>query len=83
MKKSSLLRSIPLPLSAELARLAPQAELPSIGDLLDLNRKVTDTIELSVNGQVVARGIIVITDDHFGVEITELVTDELAQKEAA
>lgn len=83
MKKSALLRSIPLPLTAELARFAPLAELPNAGDTIDLNRKVTDPINLYVNGQIVARGTVVISDDHFAIEITELVTEESAQKEAA
>lgn len=82
MRKAALLKSIPLPISVELARIAPRPEEPAPGALIDLNRSITDPVELCVNGQVVARGIVVIADDHFAVEITEIVGEETVREAA-
>lgn len=83
MKKSALLKSLPLPVTVTLARIPASPELPEAGTLIDLDRKVSDAIELSVNGQVIARGVVVVADDHFALEITEIAGEDSAQKEAA
>jgi flagellar motor switch protein FliN/FliY len=55
------------------------AEIP-VGDLLSareqqvlrLDRTLDEPVEVLLEGQVVARGILVAVDDHFAVRITEL-----------
>jgi flagellar motor switch protein FliN/FliY len=82
MRKSALLKSLPLPVAVTLARIPASSDLPALGSIIDLQRRVADPVELSVNGQVIARGVVVVADDFFAVEITEIVGEE-AQKEAA
>ena len=83
MKKvSPLLSAIPLELTAVLAVIEAQNELPESGAMLDLGIQVDEPIGLYVNGQLVAKGTVVIADDHFALQITELAGAE-NQKEAA
>lgn len=83
MKKvSPLLSAIPLELKAVLAVIEAQNELPESGAMLDLGIQVDEPIGLYVNGQLVAKGTVVIADDHFALQITELAGAE-NQKEAA
>lgn len=41
--------------------------------LLTLDRDTRDPVEISLDGKVVARGLLVAVDDSFGVRITELI----------
>jgi flagellar motor switch protein FliN/FliY len=82
MRKSAILKSIPLPITVELARIPADSAAPEPGSIIDLGRTVNDPVDICVNGQVIARGIVVIADDHFAVEITEIVADE-SLREAA
>lgn len=43
------------------------------GSLITVDRTRDDPVDLCVNGQVVARGRLVVVDDAYGVQITELV----------
>lgn len=43
------------------------------GAVIELNRKVGDTVELRVSGTAIARGEVVVVEDHLAVSITELV----------
>lgn len=40
--------------------------------ILKVDRRVDYPVDLIVNGNVVARGQLVVVDDHFGVRITEI-----------
>jgi flagellar motor switch protein FliN/FliY len=42
------------------------------GSVVDLDRKVSDTVELLVDGRVVARGDVVVVDGNYGLRILEL-----------
>lgn len=42
------------------------------GSVIDLDRKVSDTAELLVDGRVVARGEVVVVDGNYGLRILEL-----------
>lgn len=79
---SPLLGAIPLELTAVLAVIEAQNDLPETGTMLDLGIQVDEPIGLYVNGQLVAKGTVVIADDHFALQITELAGAE-NQKEAA
>ena len=50
---------------AELARLEP-------GDLVAVDRKLSEAAEIRVNGRVIARGEIVSVDEKFAVRVTEI-----------
>ena len=43
------------------------------GAVIELNRKVGDTVEIKVSGRAIARGEVVVVEDHLAVSITELV----------
>ena len=50
---------------ADLARLEP-------GDLVPLDRKLSEAAEIRVNGRVIARGEIVSVDEKFAIRVTEI-----------
>lgn len=43
------------------------------GAVIELDRKVGEPIDIYVNNRLVARGEVVIVDDHLGVTMTEIV----------
>jgi flagellar motor switch protein FliN len=47
-------------------------------DLLTVDRKVDYPVDVLVNGNVVARGQLVVIDDAFGVRVTEVALDAKA-----
>ena len=54
-------------------RLADVLRLSS-GAIIELNRSVSDPVELLVNDSVIARGDVVVVDGNYGVRITEIVS---------
>ena len=50
---------------ADLARL-------ETGDILPIDRKLSEAAEIRVNGRVIARGEIVSVDEKFAVRVTEI-----------
>ena len=44
------------------------------GHIIDLNRFAGDPVDLLANGKIVARGEVVVVDDHYGMRITEIVS---------
>jgi flagellar motor switch protein FliN/FliY len=72
-----LLADVHVELSVELGRLAvPMRHLLSLapGSVLELDRPAEGTVDVLVNGTVLARGEVVVVDGDFGVRITEIVT---------
>jgi len=53
----------------QLLKLAP-------GAVLELDRKVGEAIDIYVNNRLVARGEVVLVEDHLGVTMTEIVKTE-------
>lgn len=53
--------------------LANVLELAS-GAIIELNRSVSDPVEVLANGSVIARGDVVVVDGNYGVRITEIVS---------
>ena len=45
------------------------------GTVISLEKQAGAPVEVVVNGQVIARGDVVVIDDNFGVRITEIVGD--------
>jgi flagellar motor switch protein FliN/FliY len=43
-----------------------------VGSVLELNRGVAEPVDLMVQGVRLARGEVVVVDDHFAIRITEL-----------
>ncbi len=67
---------IPVQLSAVLGRANMQvSQLLKLGRgaVVELDRKVGEAIDIYVNNRLVARGEVVIVDEHLGVTMTEIV----------
>lgn len=46
------------------------------GDVIELDRKVGEPVEILVNSRLVARGEIVLIDDRLGITMTEIVRSD-------
>lgn len=68
---------LPLNMTVELGRVKlPIGDLLSLhpGAVLELNMKAGDSLNIMVNGCLVARGDIVILNEKYGIRLTEIVT---------
>jgi flagellar motor switch protein FliN len=54
---------------SQLLKLAP-------GTVIELDRRVGEAIDIFVNNRLVARGEVVLVDDHLGVTMTEIVKQD-------
>lgn len=67
---------VPVKISAILGRTNVEiSDLLSLntGDILELDRKVGEAIDLYVNNRLIARGEVVLVDDKLGVTMTEII----------
>jgi flagellar motor switch protein FliN len=62
---SAVLGSSRMPIG-DLLQLGP-------GAVLEVDRKVGEAIDIYVNNRLVARGEVVLVDDHLGVTMTEII----------
>jgi flagellar motor switch protein FliN/FliY len=53
----------------DLLKLAP-------GTVLELDRKVGESIDIFVNNRLVARGEVVLVEDRLGITMTEIIKSE-------
>lgn len=53
----------------ELLKLSP-------GTVIELDKGIGETVELVVNGRVIARGEVVTQDEHFAVRVTSIIKPE-------
>ncbi len=74
-----LLMEVDLPVSVSFGR----AQLPlkdvlklSVGSIVELNRTLTEPVEVIVNNCVVARGEVVVVEGNYGVRIHEIISRE-------
>jgi flagellar motor switch protein FliN/FliY len=74
-----LLMEVDLPVSVSFGR----AQLPlkdvlklSIGSIVELNRTLTEPVEVIVNNCVIARGEVVVVEGNYGVRIQEVISRE-------
>lgn len=71
-----LIMNVPLELSVELGRASMSVKdiLEFVqGSLIVLNKMVGEPADLFVNGQLIAKGDVVVVDDSFGIRITEII----------
>lgn len=74
-----LLADVELELSVELGQA--RRNLRDIlamgpGSVMELDKHAGETVDLLVNGRLVARGEVVVIGEHYGIRITELVNPE-------
>jgi len=72
-----LLLDVDLDLSVELGRAAvPVREILHLGSgsIVELTKLAGDSVDVLVNGRLIARGEVVVVDENFGVRITEILS---------
>jgi len=72
----NLVLDVPVSLTIELGGCQlPMREVLqlAVGSVVQLDKPADAPVELSVNGKLIARGEVVVVDDHFGVKITEIL----------
>jgi flagellar motor switch protein FliN len=72
----SAVYDIPVQLSAVLGKTTmPVSQLLRLGRgaVVELDRKVGEPVEIYVNNRLVARGEVLVVDDHLGITMTEIV----------
>ncbi|MEM7619156.1 MAG: flagellar motor switch protein FliN [Pseudomonadota bacterium] len=73
---------IPVNISAVLGRtymeVSDLLRLDS-GDVVEIDRKVGEAIDIYVNNRLIARGEVVLVDDRLGVTMTEIIKSERGQ----
>ncbi len=72
-----LLLDVPIKLTAELGscQMTMQELLQlNIGAVVQLDKPANASVDVYVNGRLVARGEVVVADDNFGIKIKEIVT---------
>lgn len=76
-RSMDLIMDIPLEVSVELGRvqmlIKDVLELAT-GSIVELERVAGEPIDLLVNGQLIAKGEVVVIEDNFGIRITEIVS---------
>lgn len=73
---------VPVEVSAILGRASLQVnQLLKLGRgaIVELDRKVGEAIDIYVNDRLVARGEVVVVDDHLGITMTEIIKTETIQ----
>lgn len=79
-----LLLEVDLDLSVELGRASvPVREILQLGSgsIVELNKLAGDSVDVLVNGRLIARGEVVVVDENFGVRINEIMspTDRISR----
>ncbi len=76
LEQLSAVYDIPVQLAAVLGRTSmPVSQLLRLGRgaVVELDRKVGEPVEIYVNNRLVARGEVLVVDDHLGITMTEIV----------
>ena len=75
-ERLSAVYDIPVQLAAVLGKASmPVNQLLRLGRgaVVELDRKVGEPIDIYVNNRLVARGEVLIVDDHLGITMTEII----------
>lgn len=73
---------VPVTVSAVLGKASLEvSQLLTLepGTVIELDRRVGEPVDVYVNNRLVARGEVVIVDDHLGVTMTEILKDGSSQ----
>ena len=77
----SAIHDVPVQVSAVLGSSSMQVSQLlklSRGAVIELDRKVGEAIDVFVNNRLVARGEVVVVDDHLGITMTEIIKSDHA-----
>jgi flagellar motor switch protein FliN/FliY len=78
-KELEAVYDVPVQISAVLGRSTmPVHQLLKLGRgaVVELDRRVGEAIDIYVNNRLVARGEVVVVDDHLGVTMTEIIKSD-------
>jgi flagellar motor switch protein FliN/FliY len=78
-KTLDLLLEVELPIGVSFGRTQmrlKEALKLTTGSIVELNRSVTEPVEIIVNNCVIARGEVVVVDGNYGVRILEIISRE-------
>src|SRR5687768_14256690 len=79
MERLSAVYDVPVHVSAVLGKTSmPVSQLLRLGRgaVVELDRKVGEPVDIYVNNRLVARGEVMIVDDHLGITMTEIIKGE-------
>lgn len=74
-----MLFDVPLQISAELGRTSMSVkEILQLtpGSVIELDKLAGEPVDLLVNGKLIAKGEVVVTEENFAVRITEIIGQE-------
>lgn len=74
-----LLLDVPLQITAELGRTTMNIkEVLELGpgSVIELNKLAGETVDILINGKLVAQGEVVVVEENFGVRITNIIGPE-------
>ncbi len=78
-----LIMSVPLQVSVEIGRTKKRIKDIlefSQGTIVELDKQAGSQVDIIINGQVIAKGDVVVVNDNFGVRVTEIVKkDEIVK----
>jgi flagellar motor switch protein FliN/FliY len=81
MGNINLIRRVPLDITAEIGQTRmPVREVLEFGEgsIIPFERQSSEPIDIFANGVLIAKGLVVVIEDNFGVRITEILSpDEL------
>lgn len=80
----SLVLDVPVQVSVELGRkMVPIGEVVQLGPgaVLELGKAAGESLDLLVNGKLVARGEAVVVGEKYGIRITEVIRGDLASQQ--
>lgn len=78
-QKMDLIMDVPLQVTVELGRAKMTIkEILSLGEgsVVELDKLAGEPVDVLVNGQLIAKGEVVVIDENFGIKITDLVREE-------
>ncbi len=74
-----LIKEVPLEITVELGRTTKKiSEILEVGEgsVLELNSIVGESLNILANGQMIAKGEVVVVDENYGVRVTDIITPE-------
>ena len=74
-----LIMDVPLEVTVELGRARMRIrEILNLsgGSVVELDKLAGEPVDVLVNGQLIAKGEVVVIDENFGIKITDLVREE-------
>lgn len=74
-----LIKEVPLEITVELGRTTKKiSDILEVGEgsVLELNSIVGESLNILANGQMIAKGEVVVVDENYGVRVTDIITPE-------